>query len=349
MKSSLRESSKTQMALAAANALRRERLLSHRTYMILIVLASLALAAVFEELATALEFNIRLLEHNKSDEISYLMPFGKMILHILSLICEAAGAAIIIYYLVDLRIAKIRQEFEEFAGSFRDVNILSAVFQANVERSLVEVWRSYVQAQLFTVNQATFRLIITEVGSGFEARVVIEVIGRALDKFSVERPVPHGSSPWTFVSLQGRVADKVPFTIRADSEQKTYKLSADEGDRLVITSEFCRLYVAKTEISDNHVLYDGASKLNIVIDIDERLGNDREFMSIPIVEVPKLKTLEGDHATSETIIGSKWKQEKNKSENGSKVEYNSYSYQPNFCFLPFQGFSYKIGWESREK
>jgi hypothetical protein len=78
---------------------------------------------------------------------------------ILQAILEGTASAIIIYYLIDSRLAKIRTEIEKQISLIGKTNILAAVFNVNLDAGIVDAWSNYIMKQKISVQYAEITIV----------------------------------------------------------------------------------------------------------------------------------------------------------------------------------------------
>jgi len=281
-------------------------------------IAALALAAV------------GLLEAKKELIESYhLDTYSRM----LQAILEGTASAIIIYYLIDRRLSRIRRQLNEYFMLISKTNVLSAVFDVNLDVGTVEAWRTYILEQKLSVRLARFDFFFVRQRNGisviFELREDIVAL-EAIDQEKTITLGPTESEAWTITALRIQHKDQpardVDLKESLDGPRRQeYSLKASERDEFNREIKCKRVFTGS--VADNHVFANGAQRVVFRFYVDQRLHNKENLWNNPIILDLPLQENKSD-----------W--ELPMMQTHENIEFNVYRCNPKCVFLPYQGFTY---------
>lgn len=276
------------------------------------------------------------------DQFGYLFgssSVGTAAKKILEAALDGFMSAIIIYYLIDNRLSKIRVDMEEKIRLIGNAEIFSAVFNINVDTEIAKAWKKSITSQKLSVQHSKLDIYFTRRQKGTFVRFDLTEEIIALDRTDQKKSVtlgPGGNDIWglSLLDIDNRTHHEYSRRKkRNDSKELTeypYTLQACEGDKIVRVIKCDRVF--PHAVVDNQVFGDGTQKLSLRFFIDENFHRDQDYEKPPIELSLPVKVEENDW-TGPVKEGP--------SEAGG-VSYMIYSCNPKCVFLPHQGFTYRL-------
>jgi hypothetical protein len=296
-------------------------------------------AFVIAALALALVGLLELEAIKEPIERNHLGPLSK----ILQAILEGTASAIIIYYLIDRRLGQIRKEITENLMLIGKRNILSAIFDVNLDTGTVEAWQKYILEQKLSVRLARLDLFFIRRGNGVLVSFKLNEDIVVLESFDKKKIITLGTSEseaWTITAFKVtnkiRPEESVEYhASRAGPKKEEYNLKVYEQDQLTRELE-CERYFSGI-VTDNHVFADGAQKVVFHFHIDEYLHERENLWKNPIELVLPQNEEESDWMEPVTQSDGMFQD----------TQFTVYRCNPKCVFLPHQGFTYHLATESR--
>lgn len=86
---------------------------------------------------------------------------------------EAASGAIIVYLIIELRMAKVREKMEDAIRLIRSTDILSSIFEISLDRKTTQAWQDQLKNQQMTGILSRIDLYLIKNGDDVAGELII--------------------------------------------------------------------------------------------------------------------------------------------------------------------------------
>ena len=285
-------------------------------------------------------------------------PWWSSIAKILKNGLEAASGAIVVYYLIERRMAKIREEMESAIRLIRGTDVLSAVFEVALDKTTTEAWQNQIKQQEMTGILSRIDLLIILNVNHIKYRLYITDDILSLRNINENKEVilgPNESDSWACLGVKIKKENGDDVEVAYDKslggkQTQVYCLQVKEDEKFVREIELEKLVpleISQARINaqlaghskqfpnnliiDNHVFASGSQRLTFSAYIDVRLLSVKSEMEGKVT-----LTLPGKSETANVISRSR------QYNRVPDVDFVVYASKPEFVFLPYQGFSYSV-------